>query len=95
MECEIELLELNRYIAFERSLRVADRFVDSIVDYCESLAVFPMRGRARSDLYPGLRIVGFRRRVSIAFVVDDSTVTIHGVFYAGREYERRWKYSVE
>jgi toxin ParE1/3/4 len=40
----------------------------------------------REDIRPGLRILGYRGRVSIAFEVAASTVTIVGVFYGGRDY---------
>lgn len=46
-----------------------------------------MVGVAREDLRPGLRTIGFRRRVVIAFSVTDATVEVHGVFYGGRDYE--------
>ncbi len=46
-----------------------------------------MIGVARDDLRPGLRICGFRRRVTIAFVVTEENVEILGIFYGGRDYE--------
>lgn len=46
-----------------------------------------MRGHHRNDIRPGLRIVGFERRVTIAFCVDESAVTILRVFYGGRDWE--------
>lgn len=33
---------------------------------------------------PGLRIIGYRRAVSIALAVDGERVPILGIFYAGR-----------
>lgn len=33
---------------------------------------------------PGLRIVGYRRAVSIAFAVEGERVLILGIFYGGR-----------
>jgi toxin ParE1/3/4 len=38
-------------------------------------------------LRPGVRIVGFKRRVTIAFSVADTAVEILGVFYGGRSFE--------
>jgi toxin ParE1/3/4 len=35
----------------------------------------------------GLRTIGFRRRVTIAFTVETNTVTILGVYYGGRDFE--------
>jgi toxin ParE1/3/4 len=45
------------------------------------------RGTRRDDIRPGLRVVGFERRVTIAFHVDDTTVTIDRILYGGREIE--------
>jgi toxin ParE1/3/4 len=45
------------------------------------------RGTRRDDLQPGLRIVGFERRVTIAFHVEPGTVTIDRVLYGGRDVD--------
>jgi toxin ParE1/3/4 len=65
--------------------RTARRFVDDLMDHCQSFATFPERGLRRDDLARGLRIVGYRRRASIAFLVQDQTITIMRVFYGGRD----------
>ena len=52
-----------------------------------SLATFPQRGTKRDDLAPGIRIIGFERRATIAFRVEDDTVRIVRIFYGGRNYE--------
>ncbi|WP_306121016.1 hypothetical protein [Roseitalea sp. MMSF_3504] len=41
----------------------------------------------RDDLLPGLRIVGFERRITIAFTIDDDTVTFLRFFYGGQDWE--------
>lgn len=79
-----QLEALYAYIAGDSPQR-AERFVSAIVDYCDGLDAFPLRGAPRDDIRPGLRIVGFRRRVTIAFTVDDDAVTILGVLYGGRD----------
>lgn len=86
-EAEEQLIELYRYIAKVGSAEVAARYTDAIVAFCEELATFPQRGRARDDIRQGLRTIGFRRRVVVAFVVFGQTVMIVGVFYGGRDYE--------
>jgi toxin ParE1/3/4 len=47
--------------------------------------MFPERGRRRDDLRPGLRIIGFGRRVTIAFHVTGDRITIDRVLYGGRD----------
>ena len=39
----------------------------------------------RDDIFSGLRVTGFERRVTIASVVTDTSVLIEGVFYGGRD----------
>jgi len=59
------------------------------MDYCDSLALFPDRGRRREDLAPGLRVTNHRSRISILFDVDASKreVAIYSVHYGGQNYE--------
>jgi plasmid stabilization system protein ParE len=49
------------------------------------LKTFPQRGHKRDDVLPGLRIIGFERRVTIAFVVTADAVLIEGILYGGRD----------
>lgn len=67
----------------------AARFVDGIVVNCESFATFPERGTRRDDLLPGLRIIGYRKNVTIAYRVDSAVqvVSVIGVYYGGQNYE--------
>jgi toxin ParE1/3/4 len=44
-----------------------------------------MRGARRDDLKKGLRVLGFERRVAIAFRVTDSQVIVARVLYGGRD----------
>jgi toxin ParE1/3/4 len=86
-EAEAQLLALFFLIAAEASAEIAAKYTDAIVEQCESLATFPLRGTRRDDIRPGLRVFGFRRRVSIAFQVKGEEVTILGVFYGGQDFE--------
>ena len=58
-EAEEQLVDLYRYITTVGSPEAAARYTDSIVTFCEELATFPHQGRARDDIRPGLRIIGF------------------------------------
>ena len=90
-EADAQLVGIYRYIAREASPTTAERFTAAIVDYCEGFETFPERGTQRDDLRSGLRTVGFRRSVTIAFTVDDDIVTIIGVFYGGQDFEAVFK----
>jgi toxin ParE1/3/4 len=62
-------------------------YIERIESYCLGFDLGAERGTRRDDLRPGLRIVGFERRVTIAFHVDPRTATIDRIFYAGRDVE--------
>ena len=86
----IEQLEsLYLYIAGRASAETARRYTDAIVATCEGLAFFPMRGVARDDIRPGLRVTHHKGRTMIAYAVDRQAqqVSIVGVFYGGQNYE--------
>lgn len=82
---ESELESLYDYIAERASPSVAWNFIAGIRDQCLGLSSFPQRGTERSEITPGLRIIGYRRVVSIAFAVEGRRVLILGVFYGGRD----------
>ncbi len=86
-EAEEQLAALYRYIAIAASPPTAEHYINAIIDYCESLQTFPLRGARRDDIRPGLRITNYKKRVVIAFCVDEEQVSILGVFYGGQDYE--------
>ncbi|WP_235694404.1 type II toxin-antitoxin system RelE/ParE family toxin [Brucella intermedia] len=81
-------------IAEAGSLEAGERFVDDIVSHCDALESFPELGAARYDRLLGLRTLGFRRRVLIAYTADRTspTVRILGIYYIGQDYEGRLVY---
>lgn len=82
-----ELVELHDYIAEHGGPVRATTFVSQIREYCLGFSGVAERGTKRDDIAPGVRLVGYRRRVSIVFKVDDATVTIVGIYYAGRNID--------
>ena len=87
-EAAADLFGLYDYIADKSGAVRAQRYLDRIERYCRGFALVAERGSRRDDVRPGLRIVGFERRVTIAFHVDPERVTIDRVLYAGRHVER-------
>jgi toxin ParE1/3/4 len=79
--------ELHEYITTHSSEERADGYIDRIIAFCNGLAEFPLRGKQRDHILRGLRVIGFGRRLNIAFVVLPDTVLIEGIFYGGRNYE--------
>lgn len=84
---EHQLDTLYTYIAAAAGEERAEAFVGRIVTHCHGFGDLPQRGRRRDDIAPGLRIVGFRRRVTIAFLVEPDAVVIVGIFYGGQDHE--------
>jgi toxin ParE1/3/4 len=84
---EQQLGSLYAYIADRGGEERAEGYISGIITFCEGLCTFPERGTRRDDLRPGLRIIGYAKRVTIAFSVETDRVIIHGVFYGGQDYD--------
>lgn len=80
-----DLIKLYAYIEAQSGPDRARAYTGRIEARCAGLADFPERGRQRNDLRPGLRIMGFERRVTIAFHVSSENVVIDRVLYGGRQ----------
>lgn len=57
----------------------ARNYMSALTDYIEQLPDFPLRGQAFSLHHPGMRIIGFRKTLLIAFLVTDDSVVIPSV----------------
>lgn len=74
-------------IAGASSAITADGYDKRIRAFCERLDHGSERGSRRDDLRSGLRIIGFERRVTVAFIVEPDQVVILRVFYGGANWE--------
>jgi toxin ParE1/3/4 len=83
-----DLSELYDFIARHSGPARALGYIERIERYCLGFETAPERGTKRDYLRPGLRTVGFERRVLIAFHIDDGTVTIDRILYGGRDLTR-------
>jgi toxin ParE1/3/4 len=83
-----DLVRLYEWIADAAEPDTAMAYVERLEAYCLGFDLASERGTLRGDVRPGLRIVGFERRITIAFVVDDQSVTVLRLFYGGRDWER-------
>lgn len=86
-EAADDLNELYDWVAAQASPQVAVGYLERVEAFCQRLSLGSERGQLRSDVRPGLRITGFERRLTIAFTVDEETVTVLRVFTAGRSWE--------
>jgi toxin ParE1/3/4 len=62
-------------------------YVERITDFCQRLEYGGERGNRRDDVRPGLRVIGFERRIAVAFTVDAERVVILRLFYGGADWE--------
>lgn len=85
---ERQLNEINDWITRSASADVARRFLTAVREHIESLATFPMAGRAHGDIRAGLRTTTFKKRTVIAYLVgedpDGHVIAILGVFHGAR-----------
>ncbi|HAS88443.1 MAG TPA: plasmid stabilization protein [Desulfovibrio sp.] len=88
-EAEKQILNLYRYVAETESSEVATRFTNSIIEFCEGLKTFPLRGIQRDDIRKDLRVIHFKKRTSIAYAVFEERIAILGIFYGGQNYEEK------
>jgi toxin ParE1/3/4 len=80
--------DLYARIAEKAGPSVAQAYIDRIEAYCAGFTTFPERVVTHSEIRPGLRTIGFERRVTIAFVVKGDDIVILRVLYGGRSIER-------
>ncbi len=86
-EAQSDLVEIHGYVeARSGSTVTADRYIERIDGFLSSFEVFPERGSPRHEIRPGLRIIGFERSASVAFMVEDDDVVILRVLTGGREF---------
>ncbi len=86
-EARDDLFALYDWIAAAASPEIALSYIERIENYCLGFTHVSERGHRRDDVRPGLRIIGFERRVTIAFAVEDERVVILRIFYGGRNWE--------
>lgn len=89
-ETRQDLFQLFDWIATASSVLVAARYAERLEKTCLALNLAAERGHRRDDVRPGLRIMGFERRVTIAFEVSPDTVTILRLFYGGQNWEEQF-----
>ncbi len=65
-----DLNALYDWIADRAGPEIALSYIDRLEDYCRGFDMASERGHQHDDIRTGLRIVGFERRVIIAFAVE-------------------------
>ena len=82
-----DLQAIHSYIELQAGSKIADGYIERLKSFIRGFDLASERGIQRSDIFAGLRIVGFEKRVTIGFVVDQSTVQVLRIFWSGRDWE--------
>ena len=90
-EAEQQLNDLDDWITEKASADTARRFVRAIMERTDQILLFPLAGRDRDDVRPGMGTTTFKKRTLVAYEVDESSgelvVNILGVFHGGQDWE--------
>lgn len=81
-----DLNALYDWIADKAGPACALSYIDRLEEYCRGFDIASERGQQRDDIRTGLRVVGFERRITVAFTVEESRVIILRIFYGGRDW---------
>ena len=74
----------RHWLRSEAGSRVAELWIDALVDWVDELREFPRLGTPRSEYGADVRTRVFRRTITIAYVPDANGVTILRMFGKGR-----------
>ena len=85
-EAEVDLLMLYDDVADAASSLVAMGYLNRVEAWLARFSTASERGTRRDDIRPGLRTIGFERRITVAFTVSGDEVVIQRVFYGGQNW---------
>ena len=86
-EAEEDLAQMNSYLRAKYGRQVADKYIDRINAFLAGLDLASERGTLRSDIGLDLRIVGFERNLTVAFMVSFDAVKIIRIFTRGQNWQ--------
>lgn len=62
-------------------------YLNRLKTWLASFSAASERGTRRDDIRPGLRTIGFERRIMVAFTVARDKVVVQRVFYGGQNWD--------
>lgn len=65
-EAERQLNELDEWIATRATADIARRFLSSVLKHIDGILTFPLAGRAREDIRPGMRTTTYKKDTLVA-----------------------------
>lgn len=88
-EAENDLETIYEGIAARAGTEIALGYIERIEVFCRDLDLASERGALRNDIRPGLRVLGFERRLTIAIAVNEERVTVLRLFYGGQDWAKK------
>jgi toxin ParE1/3/4 len=82
---DAQFKRLERYLAERFYPDNARQFIERLRRFCRELALVPSAGKLRIDLRPGIRTVGFERKVDIYYKVAGDQVFILSIHFRGHQ----------
>lgn len=86
-EARDDLLAIYDWLADAASADAAFCYITRVQKFAMQLDVGAERGTERSDIRPDLRVIGFERRLSLAFKVEQDRVVILRILRGGRDWQ--------
>lgn len=86
-----DITDLYDFIANRDGAQRAIAYVERFQAWLAELAHFPERGMNRNDLFPGLRLLAYRRQLTVAIQVQTERVFVLRVAYRGRDIDGLFK----
>ena len=83
---ENDLVEIGTFIAKDSPIHAA-RFIAAIEEHCRILATYPLIGRTRGELLPGIRSITYGH-YTILYCILENTVEVLRVIHSARDIKR-------
>lgn len=83
----VDLRNLYDWIAADTGPATAHAYLERLQQAIRRMDIGSERGTRRDDIRPGIRVMGFERRVTIVFSVTDTQVVIVRLAYGGQNWE--------
>ncbi len=82
-----DIAMIYKQIAQAAGVAVASAYTDRLETFLAGFDIASERGSLRTDLRPNVRIIGFEKRITVAFKVKADHVEILRCFRGGQNWE--------
>jgi toxin ParE1/3/4 len=83
-----DLVNMSQFITARAGSQVADAYIERLKSFLRGFDLASERGTLRDDIRKNLRIVGFEKRVTVAFKANSSSVFILRIFWGGQNWQK-------